>query len=32
MGEWELLDISSHKAETDLMDDTDIDHLEFNVG
>lgn len=32
MGEWELLDISSHKPETDLSDDTYIDHLDFHVG
>lgn len=32
MGEWELLDISSHKPETDLSDDKYIDHLDFHVG
>uniref|UniRef100_H2V6D7 Uncharacterized protein n=1 Tax=Takifugu rubripes TaxID=31033 RepID=H2V6D7_TAKRU len=31
MGEWELLDISSHKPETDLSDDKYIDHLDFHV-
>lgn len=32
MGEWELLDISSHKPEANLSDDTNIDHLDFHVG
>eukprot|EP00066_Takifugu_rubripes_P008241 XP_003974291.1 PREDICTED: 5-hydroxytryptamine receptor 3C-like [Takifugu rubripes] len=31
MGEWELLDISSHKPETDLSDDKYIDHLDFHI-